>query len=104
MTFALKNFSPIGNSSKGVTGVGTATINGAPSVYSYITADAHGTVTAADYFLDLINVLSVGDVIFIVTGAGSGGTPVVTIAYVVSNNGTVIDVSDGNTVDGTDTY
>jgi len=102
MAFAIANFSPIGNSSKGLTGVGTTTLTGAPSIYSYATADAHGTATATGYFSSMANVLNRGDMIWLVTGAGS--TPVVTIVYVLSNTGGVVDVSDGNTVVATDTY
>lgn len=104
MTFDIANFAPVGNTSKPLSGVGTSTLRGAPSVYSYATADAINTVTAANYFLSVINVLNVGDLIYCLAGAGSGGTPVARLVYVNANNGTTIDVADGTTVTATDTY
>lgn len=107
MTFNIANFAPIGNSSKRLSGVGTSSLKGAPSVYSYATSDSNtgaSGVTAAGYFNSLASRLSVGDVIIALTGAGSGGTPAVKILYVNANNGTTVDVTDGTTVDATDTY
>jgi hypothetical protein len=106
MTFAIANFASVGNASKPLTGVGTTTLKGAPSVFSYATADAVNTVTAANYFAGAIRHLNRGDLIYALCVAGSGGTPVAKLLYVVSIDkaaGT-IDVSDGNTISATDTY
>ena len=104
MTFARANFAPVGNTSKPVSGVGTATLTGAPSVWSYVTADAVNTVSAAQYFNDLVDVLAVGDLIYAACGAGSGGTLAPRLFVVVSNDGTDVDVADGTAVSVTDTY
>lgn len=106
MTFNIDNFAPVGNTSKPLSGVGTTTLKGAPSVFSYATADAVNTVTAANYFAGAIRHLNQGDLIYALCVAGSGGTPVAKLLYVVSidKSAGTIDVSDGNTVDATDTY
>lgn len=107
MAFDITNFAPIGNTSKRVSGVGTSTLKGAPSIYSYVTADvttgASG-VGAAGYFNDLADILSVGDLIYVVGGAGSGGTIAVKLMYVNANNGTTVDVVDGQAIATTDTH
>lgn len=109
MTFNAANFAPVGNTSKPVSGVGTATIKGAPTVYSYVTADLKNTVTAADYFLGMVNVLNKGDLIYAVTGAGSGGTLAAALLVVnavtrVAAGTPAIDVVDGTAITMTDTY
>lgn len=104
MTFAIANFAPAGNNSKGLSGVGTATLTGAPSLYTYATADAVNTVSASGYFNDVASIINVGDFIFAVCVAGSGGTPAPTIFQVNANDGTTVDVSDGTGVSVTDTY
>lgn len=105
MSFNLANFAPGANTSKRLKGVGTANLYGAPSTHSYATADAINTVTASGYFDSIANKLSVGDIIHVVSGAGSGGTPAVTLVYVnaISAAG-VVDVTDGTTISATDTY
>lgn len=105
MAFALANFAPVGNTSKPLTGVGTATIKGAPSLWSYATADTAATVDTAAYFNDVAQMVNVGDLIYVASGAGSGGTLVVTLMIVNAVNKTtgVVDVSDGTTVSATDT-
>ena len=106
MAFAKANFAPAGNTSKPLSGVGTQTVRGAPSIWSYATADLKNTVTAANYFLEVIRELNVGDLIFAVTGAGSGGTLVPCLLVVNAKNITAktIDVSDGTNITMTDTY
>lgn len=107
MAFNLANFAPMGNTSKKVRGVGSTTIYGAPSAYTYISSDvmtgASG-ITSAGYFNSLVNTLSVGDLIYAVGGAGSGGTLACRLLYVNANNGTTVDVVDGSTIATTDTY
>ena len=104
MAFNIANFAPVGNTSKPLSGVGTSELKGAPSVWSYATSDAKNTVTAANYFLSVIKMLKVGDLIYAVTGAGSGGTLAAALLVVNSNTGTAIDVVDGTDVTMTDTY
>lgn len=90
MAFARADFQVIG----GQTGSG-------PKICSYTTADAMTTVRAADYFLDIIDVLEVNDVILVVSA--SGGTPLLYWTYVNANDGTTIDVVDGLAIPTTDT-
>lgn len=73
----------------------------APSIYTYQTADAMTTVRASGYFNTLASLLRVGDIIFCYTA--TGGTPVMQIAYVVTNTGSVVDVTDGTVVAATNT-
>lgn len=106
MTFAIANFAPVGQTSKPLTGVGTTSLKGAPSVWSYATADAVNTVSAAGYFNDAVRHLNVGDLIYAVCGAGSGGTPAPRLFYVnaVDKSAGTVDVADGTGVSVTDTY
>lgn len=73
----------------------------APSIFSYTTADTIATVNTADYFLDAINEIELGDVLFVYSS--TGGTPVMSIVYCNANDGSSIDVTDGLTVTATDT-
>jgi len=104
MPFALGNLAPAGNSAKPLQGVGTATLRGAPSLWTYATADAVNTVSAAGYFNNASQLLNVGDLIFAICGAGSGGTVAPRIFLVNSNTGGVVDIADGTAVSVTDTY
>lgn len=104
MTFAAANFAPLGNTSKPLSGVGTTTLKGAPSMWSYATADALNTVTAAGYFNSVADKVNVGDAILLTHGAGSGGTLGQAILTVVSNAAGVVDVADGTAIAQTDTY
>lgn len=72
-----------------------------PRLWMYSSTDAFSTIRAADYFLGAINEISLNDVILVVSA--TGGTPVVTLTYCNANDGTTIDVVDGNTVSATDT-
>lgn len=104
MTFAIANFAPVGNTSKPLSGVGTSSIKGAPSLWSYATADAVNTVSASGYFNSVASRLAVGDMIYAACGAGSGGTLAPRLYVVVSNASGVVDVADGTAVSVTDTY
>lgn len=107
MAFDKANFAPVGNTSKPLSGVGTATLKGAPSVWSYASADARtgaGSISSAGYFNTVIDMLKVGDLIYCVHGAGSGGTLGAALLVVVSNDGTNVDTADGTAVSVTDTY
>jgi hypothetical protein len=87
--------------------VGFNTIGGqpkagnAPSIYTYASADAQSVIRFTGYFNAVASILKVGDIIFCYSA--TGGTPVMSTAYVVSNTGTVVDITDGVTVTATDT-
>lgn len=102
MAFALANFAPIGNTSKPLSGVGTTSLKGAPSLYSYATSDTVATVNTSGYFNSLANIVKKGDLIYVLSGAGSGGTLAASLCVVVDNDGTTVDVADGTTVALTD--
>ena len=97
------NFAPIGNTSKPLSGVGSTTLKGAPSVWSYATSDAQAAVNTSGYFNDLSTILSVGDLIYGLTGAGSGGTLDSDLYVVLSNASGVVDVSNGENITQSDT-
>lgn len=84
---------------------GLARVSGANSdsgtMWMYKSTDAIATVIAVDYFLPAILELKLNDVIFVVSS--TGGTPAITITYVNSNTGSVIDVVNGLLVPATDT-
>lgn len=79
---------------------GASKAGNAPSVHTYSTADAIADVNTAGYFNTIASILKVGDIIFCYTS--TGGTPAMTIVWVNSNTGTVVDVVDGLTVTATD--
>ena len=67
-------------------------------IFSYTTTDAIGTVNNSGYFNDSANMISVGDVIMV----HDSNTPTHHWCVCVSNNGTVVDVSDGTVIVQTD--
>ena len=91
MAFARAGWNPIGGQSK----KGTA-----PQLLTYTTTDAVGTIDGAGYFNDVAKDVAVGDVIISVTS--TGGTLASSIHTVVSNTGSVVDISDGTTIAQTD--
>lgn len=80
---------------------GASKSGNAPSMHTYSTADAIADVNTAGYFNAIASLLRVGDLIFCFTS--TGGTPAMSIAWVNSNTGSVVDVTDGLTVTATDT-
>lgn len=86
MAFSAANLTRIGGASNG-------------DLWFYSSADAIATVRAAGYFNSAANMLSVRDVI-IVTDTN---TPTTHLCNVLSNTGTVVDVSDGTVIVETDT-
>ena len=82
-------------SAAGITRIGGAS-NG--DLWFYSTTDAIAAVNSAGYFNDAANMLSVRDLI-IVTDTN---TPTTHFVNVLSNTGTVVDVSDGTAVVETD--
>ena len=79
---------------------GASKSGNAPSVHTYSTADAIADVNTTGYFNAIASLLRVGDVIFCYTS--TGGTAAMSIVWVNSNTGTVVDVTNGTTVDATD--
>ena len=88
-------FSDVGFNTHGASKSGNA-----PSVHTYSTADAIADVNTAGYFNAIASLLKVGDIIFCYTS--TGGTPAMSVVWVNSNTGTVVDVTDGLTVTATD--
>jgi hypothetical protein len=92
MAFSATGFGTIGGQSKS---------GNAPAIYSYSSTDAQSVIRVSGYFNSVASVLKVGDIIFCYSA--TGGTPVMSTAYVNSNTGTVVDITDGVTVTATDT-
>ena len=80
---------------------GASKAGNSPSIHTYSTADAVADVNTAGYFNAIASILKVGDVMFCYTS--SGGTPAMSVVWVNSNTGSVVDVTDGLTVTATDT-
>lgn len=74
---------------------------GGNSIYIYRTADTAATVDTADYFLLGIDMLNVGDLIYVLSGIG--GTPAYGLMVVLTNSGSAIDVSDAVALGAVDT-
>jgi|TARA_R100000030_G_scaffold21556_1_gene15507 hypothetical protein len=68
------------------------------SVWRYSTTDAIAAVNSAGYFNSAANMLSVRDLIIVC----DTNTPTTNFCTVLSNTGTVVDVSDGTAVAETD--
>jgi hypothetical protein len=92
MAFSATGFNTIGGQSKS---------GNAPAIYSYASTDAQSVIRFLGYFNAVSSVLKVGDIIFCYSA--TGGTPVMSTAYVVSNAAGVVDITDGVTVTATDT-
>lgn len=86
MAFSSANLTRIGGASNG-------------DLWFYSSTDAIATFRASGYFNSAANMLSVRDVI-IVTDTS---TPTTHLCNVLSNTGSVVDVSDGTVVAETDT-
>jgi hypothetical protein len=80
-------------STTGFAAIGTSKAGNAPSLYSYRTTDAIADVNTSGYFNSIASVVKAGDFILCVTSTGS--TAVASMVYVLTNTGTVVDVSDG---------
>jgi len=92
MAFNKDNFNAIGGQSKAGNG---------PSIWSYSSTDAQSAIRVSGYFNGVASLLRVGDIIFCYSA--TGGTPVMSTAYVNSNSAGVVDITDGVTVTATDT-
>jgi hypothetical protein len=92
MAFSSTGLNPIGGQSKA---------GNAPQIWTYTSADAQSVIRASGYFNSVAALVKVNDIIFCISA--SGGTPVLSTAYVNSNTGTVVDITDGVTITATDT-
>jgi hypothetical protein len=92
MAFSATGFNTVGGQSKS---------GNAPAIYSYSSTDAQSVIRVSGYFNSVSSVLKVGDIVFCYSA--TGGTPVMSTAYVVSNASGVVDITDGVTITATDT-
>lgn len=92
MAFSSVGFNAVGGQSKA---------GNAPAIYTYSSTDAQTVIRVSGYFNSVSSILNVGDLIFCYSA--TGGTPVMSTAYVVSNASGVVDITDGVTVTATDT-
>ena len=89
MAYAVAGLQPIGGQSKA---------GNAPQMWSYTTEDAIATVNTSGYFNSAADLLKVGDLIYVY----DSNTPTASLVVVLSNTGTVVDVSDGTSIAVTD--
>lgn len=84
MAFDATGLVPIGGQSKA---------GNAPQIFAYKTTDAHATIDTSGYFNSAAGLLKVGDVILATVMSGAN---VSTAGWhvVMSNTGTVVNVSD----------
>ena len=85
MAYSVAGLQPIGGQSKA---------GNAPQMWSYTSADAIATVNTSGYFNAAADLLKVNDLIYVVDSA----TPTASLVVVLSNTGTVVDVSDGTSI------
>jgi hypothetical protein len=85
MAYAASGLARIGGDSNG-------------SLWMYTTADAIATVNTAGYFNGAANMLAVRDLVIVC----DTNVPTTNFVNVLSNTGTVVDVSDGTAVVETD--
>lgn len=72
---------------------------GGHSLWFYDSTDAMTVVRVSGYFNDAASMLNVGDAIFVL----DSDAPTMSVAVVLSNTGSVVDISDGTTISVTDT-
>jgi hypothetical protein len=81
-------------SSTGLNLVAGSKAGNAPQIWAYQSADAIATVNTSGYFDSAASLLKVGDLMYVYDTA----TPTASLVVVLSNTGTVVDVSDGTTI------
>jgi hypothetical protein len=81
-------------SSTGLNLVAGSKAGNAPQIWAYQSADAIATVNTSGYFNSAASLLKVGDLMYVYDTA----TPTASLVVVLSNTGTVVDVSDGTTI------
>jgi|TARA_R100000149_G_C5880579_1_gene145670 predicted RNA-binding protein with PUA-like domain len=80
-------------------GLTQMSMGGGNAIWFYSTTDAIATINSAGYFTgEAVNMLNVGDVIFVY----DSNTPTLSIVQVNANNGTTVDITDGTTISQTD--
>tara|TARA_R100001509_G_C4833099_1_gene203966 strand:- start:710 stop:973 length:264 start_codon:yes stop_codon:yes gene_type:complete len=72
---------------------------GGHSLWFYDSTDAMTVVRVSGYFNDAASMLNVGDAIFVL----DSDAPTMSVAVVLSNTGSVVDISDGTAISVTDT-
>lgn len=70
------------------------------SWWYYSSTDAIADINTVGYFNDAAGMLKVND--YMVIASSTGGTPVISHAYVNANSGTVVDIIDGVAITATD--
>ena len=81
-------------SSTGLNLVAGSKAGNAPQIWAYQSADAIATVNTSGYFDSVAILLKVGDLMYVYDTA----TPTASLVVVLSNTGSVVDVSDGTTI------
>lgn len=81
-------------SSTGLALVAGSKAGNAPQIWSYQSADTIATVNTSGYFNDVASLMKVGDLVYVYDTA----TPTANLVVVLSNTGTVVDVSDGTSI------
>jgi len=71
---------------------------GGHNMWFYDSTDAMTVVRASGYFNDAAGMINVGDVIFVL----DSDAPTLSVALVLSNTGSVVDISDGTAITVTD--
>ena len=89
MAYSVTGLQPIGGQSKA---------GNAPQMWSYTSVDAIATINTSGYFNAAADLLKVGDLIYVF----DSNTPTASLVVVLSNTGTVVDVSDGTAIAVTD--
>lgn len=75
--------------------------SGLPRIFVYTTPDLGTDVDTSGYFNDKADDLKVGDLIY--AALDTDGTPTYGLAVVLSNTGTVVDISNFTALGGADT-
>lgn len=88
-------------SADGLSLVAGAKAGNSPQIWAYQTADSAATVDTTGYFNSAASLLKVGDMMYVYSGVG--GSPAYGLMIVLSNTGTVVDMSDATALGGTDT-
>ena len=71
------------------------------TLWHYTSTDTVATINTAAYFTgDAVNMLNARDLIIV--NSSSGGTAVMSLNQVLTNDGTTVDVADGTVLSATD--
>lgn len=86
---------------KGLNLVAGSKAGNAPQVWTYSTEDTPGTVDGSGYFNTVASLLKVGDLIYVASKATSSTDRLFGFHVVLSNTGSVVDVSNANAIGAT---